>query len=106
MDDILHVVTSLWPIVTGLAGAYGAVLVLFYRVSQLEKAFMEMATNDKVDHGTIAAKVDSLATSMNAFELRVVSQYVPKEDFNRTMLRVEAKLDALNDTILKSIGSK
>ena len=104
---------KLWPIVTGLVTAVMAIGVLFYRMSASEKRaeaqdklFAEMASNDKIDHTAIAAKVDMLNASLNAFKLNVVADYVTRDELNRTMARIENKFDALNETILKLVAKQ
>jgi hypothetical protein len=96
-------IIKLWPMVTGIFGAIGAVAVLFYRVTANENAVREMSTADRIDHAALGAKFDTLTNTVAALKLDVATDYVHKQDFNRVLSRIEDKLDTLNDTLVKAL---
>lgn len=103
MNEIVPFFQSL-PGISVIVTFVVAVGVLFYRTAQLEKRFEEMSNADRVDHAAFGKKIDVLADHLQDFQIQVVSTYVPKEDINRMIGRIEGKIDTLTDTIIKNFS--
>lgn len=103
MNEITPIFQGIGAIATVLAFV-GAVAVLFYRTAQLEKRFEEMSNADRMDHASIGAKVDAISEHLQDFQLTVVSTYVPKDELNRLIGRIEGKIDTLTEAVIKGLA--
>jgi hypothetical protein len=100
VEDAVHLITSLWPLITGLLGAYGAVAVLFYRVSLIEKREEQREERlnlwrDEVKEAVVKAEEKSDKDLVRYMDMEKAEHVLIINRFEQGLNKIEAKLDRL-----------